>query len=153
MTLQHETVPQAAVIVIARSEPAVVHNKQFNSKGCRFPGDFNQPVRSKIKIGCLPVIYQNRFAPARIRITEKVFPDCPVILTAHFSKSVRRADQRRLRGRERLSRLQCPTEMIGMNPHDQTAVFLLAALHSGRGTDQRQEKDGAEAAFEPHFCI
>ena len=59
-----------------------------------------------------------------------MFPDSPMILTAHLSKAIRRTDHCRLRSSKCLPRFQRPAEMIRMNPHDQTAVLKLTALHS-----------------------
>ena len=53
-------VSEACVIIIAATEPSVIHNQHLNAAFFCFFCDGNEFFRIKIKIGCFPVIDQNR---------------------------------------------------------------------------------------------
>ncbi len=81
-------VSQPAVVVIPFPEPAVIHDKQFDSQVRRLPGNLHQPVCRKVKIRGLPVVDQYRPAPVLPHPPAHVFPQGSVEDPADTSGSL-----------------------------------------------------------------
>ena len=121
-------VAQPGAVVVPRAEPAVVQDEQVHAQPGGLPGQVHQLAGVKIKIGGLPAVDEHRPVELSPGGAEQMGPDGPVELAAHLPEAGGGAHQRGLRSGERPAGFQGPTELPGVYPQHQTAVFKLAAL-------------------------
>ncbi len=98
-------VPQGALVNIPVSKPAVVHDQHLNAPLLRLPGNRQQLLRIKIKIGGFPVVDENRPFPVKIRAADQMSPVQVMENTAHFPQPLIRVNTHHLRRHKGLPRL------------------------------------------------
>ena len=81
-------VSEACIIIIAVTEPSVIHNQHLNAAFFRFFCDGNEFFRIKIKIGCFPVVDQNRTFLIFIRTAYHMTAVKIMQISRHAAKSV-----------------------------------------------------------------
>ena len=124
-------VAQAAVIVIAVGEPAVVQNEQLDAQALGLGGKAQQFFFGKVEIGGLPVVHQDGadfvppLAPGQPGAVELV------VGLGHPVQALLGVDQHRLGGGEALARMQVPAEALGMDAHGHTGDVV--GVHVGLG--------------------
>ncbi len=122
-------VPQRTVVAAATAEPAVIHDDQLNSHVMGFLRNGNQLLSGKIKIGCLPVVDQNRAPFVLPRSAAHIFPNGFVKIPAQLSQTALAVRHHHLRQVQLLSRLQIPGELVRMNAAQKSRLIELILFH------------------------
>ena len=125
----YHPVAKGPVVVKTVSEPAVVHDQHLDPKAGRFPGNGDQLVRIKVKIGRLPVIDQNRTLFIPVLTPDQVFSVKIVEGAGHFPKALSGISHHHLGCLELRSRHQLPAEILRIDSHHHTDLLIGILLH------------------------
>ena len=74
--LIYKPVAKTGEIIIPFSKPSIIQYQHIQIQFCRFFCNCNQIVFVKIKIGCFPVIYQNRAHSVFPAAADQIRHDC-----------------------------------------------------------------------------
>ena len=146
----HLPVAQAAVVVAAVGEPAVVQHKQLDAQGLGLGSQGQQLFFVEIKIGGLPVVDQDR--------THLVPPDAPrqtgavelVVGLGHPVEAPVAVDHHRFGGGEGLAGTQGPAEALGVDAHGHTGDVV--GVHIGLGQEIAAVHQAEPIDLSGHFA-
>ena len=121
--------PKSGTVASAGTKPAIIQHKHLDTAFFGFRCDLKDQFFTDIKLGCLPVIDQDRtrfvtpWTPDKSRSVEAVKTP------AHPVQSLIRIDHDRFRSLERITRFQLPFEPVGINAHQYAGKTVLVHMY------------------------